>query len=195
MKKKLALLFAFAVSFIFTSLIIMSDPDIDGIEGLASFNSIAGVVLLSFFPFAVMCTILFISSEFGTKEGLIVLFLFSIITMFILMMISQPHLSFSQKLDTMARSTTFMIFIIVFGVFPYLYVCHKAGKKKGLISIVLFSITLIYIIIRMNQPDFSFPPKMDTVLSTFILLLGAFPYWLSFINKETLKFSSETLNE
>lgn len=131
MKKILTLFFAFTISFIFTSLIVMSDPDINGIEGLASFSSILGVVLFSFIPFALMCIILYICKEHGTKIGLITLITFSIIMMLLLMMVSQPNLSLLQKVDTMVRSSAFMIFVFILGAFPYWFTFIK---KKTILT-------------------------------------------------------------
>ena len=128
LKKILTLLFAFIVSLIVTSLIIMGDSDIDGIEGLASLNAIITLFLFSFIPFTIICIILFICNEYGTKKGLIALIVFSITTMFILMLASQPNLSFSQKVETMAKSTTFMIFVFAIGAFPYWFTFIK--KKR-----------------------------------------------------------------
>ncbi len=107
----------------------MSDPDINGIEGLASLNAIITVVLFSFIPFILICINLYICKKYGTKKGLISIVIFSITLMYVLMMTSQPHLNIFQKVDTMARSTTFMIFIFVLGAFPYWLTFIK---KKGL---------------------------------------------------------------
>ncbi len=97
----------------------MSDPDVEGIQDLNSFGAILFIFIISFFPFAIIGIILMVTTAFGSKVGLLTLLLLACAASYFIMMVSHPSLSLARQLETLAKSSSFMIGVFALGALPH----------------------------------------------------------------------------
>ena len=130
MKRALALAVGAAASFLFAALLYVTDPDVDGIQGLGSFEAVSTVLVLSTIPLSLIGAVLVFATRFGTSVGIAVLVLLAAASAFLILIASQPTLSFPVKLAVMARSTLFVCGVLALGTLPHWLGLFKSRRDR-----------------------------------------------------------------